>query len=107
MKGPAYATYLGGNSTKMAILYQRATIVLQGCACHVRSYLLTRDAFGFDDEEDDGPAMLMDGGIVDSNDSSSRQTPGEDTGGTDTRKKDPDISRYIQTHTHTHIGIYI
>lgn len=46
-----------------------------------RSYLLTRDAFGFDDEEDDGPAMLMDGGIVDSNDSSSRQTPGITAGG--------------------------
>jgi len=72
----------------------------------VRSYLLTRDAFGFDDEEDDGPAMLMDGGIVDSNDSISRQTPG-DTGGTDTRKKDPDISRYIPTHIHTLVYIYI
>lgn len=70
----------------------------------MRSYLLTHDAFGFDDEEDDGPAMLMDGGIVDSNDSSSRQTPGEDTGGTDTRKKDPDISRYI--HTHKVVYIY-
>ena len=48
----------------------------------------------------------MDGGIVDSNDSSSRQTPGEDTGGTDTRKKDPDISRYIHTHTKWYIYIY-
>eukprot|EP00435_Cladocopium_sp_Y103_P065254 s21_g27.t1 len=43
------------------------------------SYLLTRAGFGFDDEEDDGPAMLMDGGIVDSN--ISRQTPGITAGG--------------------------
>ena len=71
-------------------------------AARHRSYLLTRVGLSFDDEEEDGPAMLMDGGIVYSN--ISRPIPGEDTWGMGTRRIQ--IYLYIQFYTNIHIHIY-